>query len=237
MAIVSVLISKIFGGRQGLEFRKPGYPDTVGFVFDAVVQYTHEDTAEPTENPVEEGAPIVDHVDVKPAELSLKILHSDTPISFLNQLGGLAAAAAGTIADKKRGPFAGAVATAGAGALFNVLTSVGGSNVKKAYDYLLDTMNRRIPFTVVTGLRRYENMVITGLSVNRDVKTGQALDATVKLKQIRLVKNQKIFVPNTSASTDTSGRQRLGKKESGETDGRKSSLARKIYSQFTGGGA
>lgn len=235
MAIVSVLISKVFGGRQGLEFRKPGYPDTVGFIFDAVVQYQHDDTAEPTENPVEEGAPIVDHVDVKAAELTLKILHSETPISFVNQLGGLAAAAAGTVADRKSGPFAKAVATAGAGALFGVLTSLGGSNVKKAYDYLLDTQQRRIPFTVVTGLRRYENMVITSISVNKDVKTGQALDVTVKLKQIRLVKNEKIFVPNTSASSDTSGRQKLGKKESGEADDRKSSLARKIFAKFSGG--
>lgn len=235
MAIVSILISKIFGGRQGLEFRKPGYPDTVGFVFDAVTSYSHDDTAEPTENPVEEGAPIVDHVDVKAPELTLKIIHSDTPISFLNQLGGLAAAAAGTIADRKAGPFSGAVASAGAGALFGVLTSAGGSNVKKAYDYLLDTMNRRIPFTVVTGLRRYENMVITGLSVNKDVQTGQALDATVKLKVIRLVKNEKIFVPNTAASTDIGAKRRLGKKESGQTDERKSSLARRILDKFSGG--
>lgn len=232
MAIVSILINKVFGGRQGLEFRKPGYPDTVGFVFDAVTQYSHDDKAEPTENPVEEGAPIVDHVDVKPAELTLKIFHSETPLSFINQLGGLATAAAGTIADRRAGPFAGAVASVGAGALFGVLTSAGGSNVKKAYDYLLDTQRRRIPFTVVTGLRRYENMVITSINVNKDPRTGDALDATVMLREIRLVKNERVFVPNSAASTDTNGNRKLGKKESGETDDRRGSAAIRIARFF-----
>lgn len=232
MAIVSMLISKVFGGRQGLEFRKPGYPDTVGFIFDAVTSYNHDDVSEPTENPVEEGAPITDHVDVKPAELSLKIVQSETPITFVNQLGGLASAAAGTIADRKSGPFSGAVAAVGAGALFNVLTSISGSNVKKAYDYLIDTQKRRIPFTIITGLRRYDNMIITSVSVTKDVKTGQALDATIKLKEIRIVKNDRVFIPNSVI--EASARQKLGKKQSDETNQRNSSAARGIYRFFGG---
>lgn len=65
-----------------------------------------------------------------------------------------------------------------------------GSGVTKsqrAYSTLLEFQRSRIPMVVWTKLRKYENMVITNISVNDDYTTAYALKATIELEQMLLV--------------------------------------------------
>jgi hypothetical protein len=53
-----------------------------GIVIDATVSEQHTTSCDLTENPVEEGAKITDHVQLKPAELSIEGVITDTPLGY-----------------------------------------------------------------------------------------------------------------------------------------------------------
>ena len=54
-----------------------------------------------------------------------------------------------------------------------------------AFNRLVDLHERRIPVTVVTGLKVYQNMVMTTLDVPRTIETGQSLTFNITLQNIR----------------------------------------------------
>lgn len=55
-----------------------------------------------------------------------------------------------------------------------------------AFNRLVDLHERRVPVTVVTGLKVYQNMVMTTLDVPRNINTGQSLTFNIVLQNIRL---------------------------------------------------
>lgn len=63
-----------------------------------------------------------------------------------------------------------------------------------AYRKLCELQESRQPFTVLTRLNQYPNMVITGISVNDDVSTINGLRATITMQQILVatVANEKV---------------------------------------------
>lgn len=54
-----------------------------------------------------------------------------------------------------------------------------------AFNRLVDLHERREPVTVVTGLKVYQNMVMTVLDVPRTIETGQSLTFNITLQNIR----------------------------------------------------
>jgi hypothetical protein len=69
------LLSLVYGTKKQLQIAQ--------IEVDVSVSETHETDCDVTENPVESGANITDHVQVKPARLTVEGLVSDTPIKFL----------------------------------------------------------------------------------------------------------------------------------------------------------
>lgn len=53
-----------------------------------------------------------------------------------------------------------------------------------AFNRLIEIHQKRESITVVTGLKKYANMVITNLDIPRDIRTGQSLTFTIELKEI-----------------------------------------------------
>lgn len=72
-----------------------------------------------------------------------------------------------------------------------------------AYGVLRDLQQLRIPFTVVTRLERYENMVIELLSVDEDYKTMYGLQARVTLSQILVVNVKTVKLTERANVTDS----------------------------------
>ena len=145
-----------------------------GIVIDATVSEQHTTSCDLTENPVEEGAKITDHVQLKPAELSIEGVITDTPLGY---------AVIGNIQNLIR----------------SVSTIFGGSSRSlDAYNELIKLQQSRKPFTVLTGLKRYKNMIITELSVPRTAQTGKSLQFKATMKEIRIVKSQTTTAPATS---------------------------------------
>jgi len=75
------LLSLIYGTKKQLQIAQ--------IEVDVAISESHETECDVTENPVEAGANITDHVQVKPARLVVEGLVSDTPIKFLSGIRDL----------------------------------------------------------------------------------------------------------------------------------------------------
>lgn len=137
-----------------------------GIIVDATVSEEHVSDCDVTENPVEDGAKITDHVQLKPKKLTIEGVISDAPLGY---------AIVGNIQNLVR----------------SVSTLFGKkARSQDAFDDLLKLQESRKPFTVTTGLKRYNNMIMESLSVPRTSQTGAAIHFKAVMKEIRIVKSQ-----------------------------------------------
>jgi uncharacterized protein YcfJ len=210
---------------------------------DASLQENHEASATPTENEVEDGAKISDHITLSPLSLSIEGVVSENPISLISSAIGAVAGLIGKQVGKNNGAVAGAAATVGVatvGGLVSGAFSGGGPKSRKKEDvftYLLELRDRRQPFTVVTGLKEYDNMVITQVSVPRNSQTGEVLRFSVQLKQIKIIKTSLIEIAIEAAKAGAAKAQNVGKqaaKQTTEKTAKDSSLLFKGFKFFGG---
>jgi hypothetical protein len=91
----------------------------------------------------------------------------------------------------------------------------------RAQDYyfkLVDLKEKGEPITIVTGLKVYENMLITSLSVTRNAQNGKSLVFTMDLTKVTIIKSQLVALTNLGGTTNTK-RQTQSKVEIGKTQG------------------
>lgn len=199
----------------------------IGFLkLDASIRETHNRTARVTDNEVEDGSIISDHVKLDPRTLSIEGEISDTPVSIL----GLGVStddflgAANDFLDGDKSAFEGLVKNTR-------------RTPKEAWTYLNELMEKRTPFSVVTSLQRYENMIITSLSAPRTAANGRNLIFNGELKKIQIVKSAVVQIPgfkveSGGAANSASSKGKLGKqatKEATETQKDNSSLLLKGF--------
>lgn len=156
-----------------------------GIVLDCTISETHSYKADVTENPIEDGEPVADHVNLKQVKLTIEGLVSDSPIGF-----ALIGSAQNAVRSFQ--------------SLFGTQ-----SRAKDAFDALIKLWKNRIPFTVITNLKRYENMVISDANFPFTNETGGALDLKLELTQVSIVKSkivgaspQDLFSGSTKSLTD-----------------------------------
>lgn len=139
---------------------------TKGIVVDCTVSENHNFTCDMTEEPVEQGAKITDHVQLKPKQLTIEGVISDAPLGY---------AIVGNIQN-----------------IVKTVASVFGGSVRSidAFNELEKLQESRVPFTVITGLKRYENMIMVDFDVQRTAETGRALHFKAIMRQIRIVQSQ-----------------------------------------------
>ena len=139
-------------------------------------------TALVTENPVESGTKITDHVVLQPITLQIVGILTDTPNNFLGSLvtgaGGLTATALGA-ADVIAG-----LTAAATGALLGEIRP--GLAMDK-FRLLVALQSTREPFDVVTGFTTYHNMVFESLSAPRAPEHGRSIRFTATLREILIV--------------------------------------------------
>ena len=154
---------------------------TTGIVVDATISEEHTSSCDLTENPVEDGAKVTDHVQLKPSELTIEGVISDSPLGY---------AIIGNIQNLVRS----------AENLFGK-----SSRSTDAFNELLKLQKSRQPFTVVTGLKRYTNMIMTELKVPRTATTGGSIHFTATMKEIRIVKSKSAGIGSLSDSVSDLG--------------------------------
>ena len=156
-----------------------------GIVIDATVSEDHNSSCNVTDNPVEDGAKVTDHVQLKPAELTIQGVITDAPLGF---------AVIGNIQQVR-----------------NIIQGQSARSID-AYNDLLALQKSRRPFTVLTSLKRYENMILVDLSVPRTAQTGRSIHFSAKMKQIRIVENlitgiSRSNIPGLAKATRNVGQQ------------------------------
>lgn len=139
---------------------------------DASLEETHTSASEVTEHPVEEGTNISDHIRRLPETLVINGVVTNHPLFLLPS--------------------------------FTAPSPIQGDNlslsdrVKAAYDKLKEIHDAGTLVKVVTSLRDYSNMAITGFSVLRNAPNGDVLNATISMREILTAKAE---APETPLAT------------------------------------
>lgn len=175
---------------------KRGFDDGSGTLLipDATIEEVHTDDLEITEHPVEQGAAISDHAFKRPAEVVITAGWSDSPNN-----SGIANTLIGAAANANSAVQAVIGAAELVGGVLNVLNgSTGVSPSVQAYNTLLGYQQNRLLFTIYTGKRTYQNMVVKSLVTTTDQKTENAAIIRITCRQILMAVTQTVTVPDSS---------------------------------------
>lgn len=185
-------------------------------VLDATTQINHNLESSVTDNPIEDGSLISDHVDVKPKRLTITAIMSEAPISLESAIIGNVAGVAGGVV----GGFQGNIATFGIAALGGQLLNKLGDRVKEAFKAISEIREKKIAVTIQTGLDTYNNMIITSFLPIETASNGDSLSFTASFKEIKVANFEKVIVRSlnidTSARDSGSEKQNLGKQGADE---------------------
>ena len=136
-----------------LFFKKGNFISTVEI--DAVITESASATVRVTENPVEFGANMNDHIITEPMAFTVSGVVSNISSNKIGQF--------------LRVP-----------SVFSKNTS----KSKEAWEELLELQINKIPFTLVQGLKEYRNVVILSLTESQDKDTSKGLFFTATMKEI-----------------------------------------------------
>jgi uncharacterized protein YcfJ len=171
-------------------------------IIDAAENVRHPHDAQATDNPVEEGSDITDHVDVKPKMISFDGIVSEAPISVEKAIIGNVAGAIGGLVGGALGGIAGTIATTGLSALGGALLDEPVSRTQEAFDAMEEIQEKKIPVTIVTGLRVYNNMILTEFTPVETTAIGKSLSFTATFREIRIVQSEQITLPEAVLEPD-----------------------------------
>lgn len=103
-------------------------------------------------------------------------------------------------------------------------------NAAATFNALVAFQESRTPFTLVTGFRLYENMVITEVDATRNASFSRVLKATVSLKEVKIVETG-------TAEAETSDKKAGDKSKSSKTSKGKAADAKTADKTNTGANA
>ena len=203
---------------------------------DATISETHELEATVSKNPIENGSDITDNVRLQPRSLSIEGMITETPITLLGSAFGLFTGASFAVGETILGPLAGQALAAGTGSLAGLISNRNEDDAdfkQKAYDYLKELWRNRVPFTVVTTLERYENMVISKLSVPKSIETGRALRFTATFEEVQIVQTlTAVVTENNVKNPGSADKQSLGKQPTTEASAGNTESASVLFNAF-----
>jgi len=189
-----------------LFYRTSGYfVDSIQF--DLIVSEDHSLEASVTEHPVENGATVNDHVRSLPRKGSLTGLVTNYPLKgapalpqwFLEKLGGMSRNYLDTLAAqygirRETGPTA---------ADFEALPRPE-NRAMNTWTLFKDLMAKRTPVSIITGLEKYTDVVVTKVSTSRSSSTGDALEFRVEFQEIQFVTLTEVALTSTTSPLNLS---------------------------------
>lgn len=146
-----------------------GTQDTITEIpLDARVGSTYRFSAEITQFPVESGATITDHVHLRPDEIQLEGMVSDTPVNELPTYLGLRG-------DRE--------------------SHETGLRSQTAFDAMFTVWRDRLPLTVITEYMVFDDMLIESFEIPRAPDRGEAIWFTMTLRKIVTVETLTAALP------------------------------------------
>lgn len=156
------MVGLFFGGTQFITT----FGNEFGNVeLDANLEEAHEWTAQATENPVEEGAPISDHVIEQSDKLRISGFITDAPLVASQSITG------------------------------SIGISDAGSRTQPVFDLLYTLIKKREPIVVYTKHAVYSDMVLTTVNIPRTPGVGEAIEFNAEFIHIRKVATRLVDVP------------------------------------------
>lgn len=183
-------------------FQVPTLPQIGVMTLDISIKETHVRTATVTENEVEDGSIVTDHVRINPEKLTIDGEISEFPIGF----GGVAGVTAVGLQRKILGS--------------EGLVKGVRKKPEDAYQYLVDVFEAGEPIEIITGLQAYEDMVIEELSVPRSSKDGKSLLFSAKLKRIIFAVTELTASFKLDPEANATSKVKKGKQSSKEATGK-----------------
>jgi len=158
--LISLLVTEpLYDGTQDVITEIP---------LDARVGSVYRFSSEITQYPVESGATITDHVHLRPDEISLEGMVTDTPVNELPTYLGLRG-------DRE--------------------TRVAGSRSQGAFDALFTVWRDRLPLTVVTEYMVFDDMFVESFEVPKAPDRGEAIWFSMTLRKIVTVETLTAALP------------------------------------------
>lgn len=139
-----------------LFFRKGNFISTVEL--DIIISESTTATVRVTENPVENGANVNDHIIIEPLTFTTAGIVSNISSSTIGQFTRIPT-------------------------IFSQSTA----KSKEAWEALLELQINKIPFTLVQGLKEYNNVVLISLTESQDKDSANGLFFTATMKEIIFV--------------------------------------------------
>lgn len=168
--------------------------DLISIDLDVMSDEAHDWSNDVTENPVELGAPVADHIQPKADKLSITGLITNAPID-----PDVAAQFPGEID----------------GGLFS-------ARLQTHFDWLRELVKLRAPLIVYTRYKVYTDMALVSCNISRSTGVGEALPFTLQFMHIRLVQTQTVDVPpGISRKLDKKADAATAKKTQPESKGGK----------------
>lgn len=160
------------------------------FTAPATVEELHHDEIDITDHPVELGASISDHAFRRPSELRIRCAWSNSPAVSLPTT----ALPIGAMSDAMQAIMGTAYQVAVA------LSGNGGQDIiQETYANLYKLQQSFAPFDVVTGKRKYSNMLMRSLMVHTDQKTENILSVVMECREVIIATTQLLTLPNAAA--------------------------------------
>jgi len=159
----------------------------VAFEIDATVSMVHERSASPTKSPIESGNLITDHVVLENNRLVIEGVVTDNPFTIIQTVNSILDPRA--LQNPLNFIEQGKSIFRQVGTIARLLTN-NESRVENAFRYLEEIHKNRIPFSIVTGLKKYENMILTNLSIPQTVDVGDSIRFNATFEQINIVESQ-----------------------------------------------
>lgn len=158
--LISLLVTEpLYDGTQDVITEIP---------LDARVGSSYRFSSEITQYPVESGATITDHVHLRPDEITIEGMVTDTPVNELPTVLGLRG-------DNQAAP--------------------AGARTQGAFDALWTVWRNRLPLTVVTEYLVLDDMIIESLEIPKSPDRGEAIWFTLTLKKITTVETLTAALP------------------------------------------
>lgn len=233
MALLSLIFDK--PKRTQINVGKDDGTERELLILDMTTNISHGNEVSITENPIESGATIGDHVQLQPKIVSFEGIMSSAPITLGQAIVGNVAGvipAIGGFGNTLGGALvSGAVATLG-----GLLLNGGDNRVQEALNSMLEIQEKAILVTLITGLRSYNNMILQSFQPIENAQIGDSLSFTATFKEVSIVQSEQIILSGivlaANVANKASSTQKLGKKQANV-----STKGSSLLSKLTGLGA
>lgn len=149
--------------------------EATAWAFDCVIRESHHSELTVTDNPVETGVVISDHAFMGPLGLTIEADVGDVWLHAKDANGN---------------------------PVPDVWGSPAGRSVS-AFSMMQGLQASAVPFAIQTGLKFYENMLITTLDVDQDVETANVARFRAQLREVQFVSTQAVTYPPRAANKTT----------------------------------